>query len=112
MLQNSAIFFELTSFFLHFVVEILATVAKTFTKIEKTESKAFEKARSGLEVGGFQNLYFVVNRGNVTKFCHFLTYQFLFAFLLSKSWQQSQKHSRKKKRTSARLLIRSAALWR
>ncbi len=41
-----------------FVVKILATVAQTFTKIEKTERKAFDKESSALEVG-FSNLYFL-----------------------------------------------------
>jgi hypothetical protein len=67
MSQNSAIFVELlpVSFCL-FVVKFLATVAKIFTKIEKTERKAFEKARSALEVLGFSNLYFYLVYGK----CH------------------------------------------
>jgi hypothetical protein len=59
MSQNSAIFFELASFFCLFVVKILATVAKTFTIIEKTERKAFDKERSALEVQGFSKLVFL-----------------------------------------------------
>jgi hypothetical protein len=51
-------FFKLSSFFGLLVVKILATVAKTFTKVEKTERKAFEKARSALEVG-FSELVFL-----------------------------------------------------
>ncbi len=64
-------------------------------KRAKTERKAFEKARSALEVG-FSNLYFY---GKCHKILPFLWnfYQFLFAFLWSNSRQQSQKHSRKYK---------------
>ncbi len=41
-------------------------------KRAKTERKAFEKARSALEVG-LSNLYFYLYMGNVTKFCHFFS---------------------------------------
>jgi hypothetical protein len=74
MSQNSAIFSNLPVSFCLFVVKILATVAKTFTKIEKTERKAFDKERSALEVGLSELVFFIVNRGNVTQFWHFYVY--------------------------------------
>jgi hypothetical protein len=49
--------FKLSSFFGLFVVKILATVAKTYMKIGKTERKAFEKTRSALEVGLFKLVF-------------------------------------------------------
>ncbi len=78
MSQNSAIFLELTSSFSLFVVKILATVAKTFTKIKKTERKAFDKERSALEVGLLKTCIFILNIGNDTKFCHFFEFTSFF----------------------------------
>jgi hypothetical protein len=73
-------------------------------KRAKTERKAFEKARSALEVPGFSKLVFLSCIGemshNYGSFMFFFYFSFSnlsvsLDFLLAKSWQQSLKHLRK-----------------